>query len=184
MESMPAMELLYLDGLAAHLLGEDAPVPPYTVEHGTGIATHLLRAVTDARSHDLGIADAADAEDDQPDEQIESDGDVEPDEKELLVRSAREAVVEGAHRFADRGGPGVHHLVSRFLGAAVGELEQSKENAETQVRALFYFGMLAIASGPENEASAETAEGVLAAFSVWDERIGAGYVPPWRIIAS
>jgi hypothetical protein len=159
---MPAMELIYLDALAAHLLGPEAPAPPYTIEHGTAIASQLLRAVTDSPGVGLGL---------------------EPDDQDGASVPAREAVVEGAHRLASRGRHGVQQLVTRFLAAAVGELEQHKEAPEAQVRSLFYYGLLAIASGPENKASAETAEGVLAAFHAWDERIGAGFVPPWRIVA-
>lgn len=159
---MPAMELIYLDGLAAHLLGPNAPVPPYTIQHGTAIASLLLRAVTDAPAVDLGV---------------------ESDDRETASAPAREAVVDGAHRLAGRGGHGVHQLVTRFLAAAVGELEQHKDAPEAQVRSLFYYGLLAIASGPENKASAETAESVLAAFYAWDKRIGAGFVPPWRTVA-
>lgn len=161
-DHMPAMELVYLDGLATHLFGADAPSPPYTIEHGTAIASLLLRAVTDAPAVDLGL---------------------EPDDRESTSAWAREAVVDGAHRLASRGGHGVHQLVTRFLAAAVGELERHKEAPEAQVRSLFYYGLLAIASGPENKASAETAESVLAVFHAWDERIGGGFVPPWRIVA-
>ena len=160
-EAMPAMELLFLDGLAAHLLGEEAPVPPFTVEHGTAIASHLLRAVANAATVDLG-----------PDS----------DEAAPGVQEARGAVVDGAHRLGNRGGPaGVHQLVSRFLTAAVGELEQHQEDPEAQVRSLFHYGLLAIASGPENKTNVETSEGVMAAFVAWDSRIGAGFVPSWRI---
>ena len=88
----------------------------------------------------------------------------------------------GAHRFAGRGGHGVHQLVTRFLAAAVGELERLDE-PEAQVRSLFHYGLLAIASGPENRASAETSESVLASFHAWDQRIGEGLVPPWRVVA-
>ncbi|WP_157520025.1 hypothetical protein [Nocardioides dokdonensis] len=158
------MELLYLDGLAVHLLGPDAPVPPYTVEHGTTIASHLLRAVTDAPTVDLEL---------EPD----------PDEEDPAISVARESVVAGGHRLSSRGGPGVHQLVTRFLTAAVGELEQHKDDPEGQVRSLFYYGLLAIASGPENQTNDQVAEGALAAFNAWDARIGAGFVPPWRIVA-
>lgn len=160
-DAMPAMELIYLDGLAVHLLGPDAPAAPYTIEHGTAVASLLLRAVTDSAALDLQI---------------------EPDDGDPAAASAREAVVEGAHRFAGRGGHGVHQLVTRFLAAAVGELERLDE-PEAQVRSLFHYGLLAIASGPENRASAETSESVLAAFHLWDERIGEGLVPPWRVVA-
>lgn len=155
------MELLYLDGLAAHLLGEGAPVPPYTIEHGSKIVSLLLRALVNASAVKVDLSS---------------------DNTSGAATVAREAVVDGAQRFVHRGGPGVHQLVSRFLAAAVGELEQHRAKPEFQVRSLFYFGMLAIASGPENQTNAETGDSVLAAFDMWDERIGAGFVPPWHII--
>lgn len=160
-DDMPAMELIYLDALAVHLLGADAPVPPYTIQHGTAVASMLLRAVTDSAGTDLAL---------------------EPDDGDLHAAVARSAVVDGAQRFAGRGGHGVHQLVTRFLAAAVGELERIKD-PEAQVRSLFHYGLLAIASGPENQASVEISDSVLASFHAWDERIGSGLVPPWRIVA-
>jgi len=77
----------------------------------------------------------------------------------------------------------VHQLLSRFLAAATGELERHKEDPEAQVRSLFHYGLLAIASGPENQTNVATSEGVLLAFATWDKRIGTGFVPPWRIVA-
>lgn len=159
---MPAMELIYLDGLAVHLLGPDAPQPPFTIEHGSAIASLLLRAVKDSTAVEMGL---------------------EPGGADPATAPAREAVVAGARGLAERGGHGVHQLVTRFLAAAVGELEQQKESPEAQVRSLYYYGLLAIASGPENKSTGETAESVLATFHAWDERIGAGFVPPWRVLA-
>jgi hypothetical protein len=160
-DAMPAMELIYLDGLAVHLLGSDAPAPPYTIEHGSVIASLLLRAVTDCAAVNLVL---------------------EPDDTDLSSASARKAIVDGAHRFAGRGGHGVHQLVTRFLAAAVGELARL-EDPEAQVRSLFHYGLLAIASGPENQASVDTSESILTTFYAWDERIGDGLVPPWRVVA-
>jgi hypothetical protein len=162
MDAMPALELLFLDGLAVQLLGPEAPEPPYTIEQGTAVASLLLRAVADSTGLDVGI---------------------EPGHEDEALAAGREAIVEGAHRFGTRGGHGVHQLVNRFLAAAVGELESHKDEPEAQVRALFYYGLMALASGPENQSNSETAESVLAAFHLWDERIGDGYVPQWRIVA-
>lgn len=156
---VPALELIFLDGLAAHLIGPDAPVEPYTIEHGTFIASLLLRAVADAPTRDIGPP---------------------PKGGVPAAAPARAEVVAGARRLGDRGGIGAHQLVTRFLAAAVGELQRYQGQPEAQVRSLFYYGMLALASGPENQANAETAEGVEAAFTSWNDRIGAGFVPPWR----
>lgn len=159
-ESMPALELRYLDLLAAHLLGPQAPEADYTIEDGAAIVSLLFQAAMDAP------AALPDLDSEDPDE---------------ALRPAREAVVDGAHRLAGTGPLGANRLAKRFLPAAVGELEQHKEDPEAQVRSLFYYGLLAIASGPENTASVETSDGLLAAFHTWDERIGQGFVPPWRI---
>lgn len=161
LDAMPGMELIYLDGLALHLLGPDAPAAPYTIEHGSAIVSRLLRAVNDAPAVDAGL---------------------EPEAPNPAVVPAREAVVAGAHRLAGRGGHGVHQLVTRFLAAAVGELERNRDEPEAQVRSLFYYGLLAVASGPENQCNLETSEGISLAFEQWDRRIGDGFVPPWRMV--
>lgn len=161
LDTMPAMELIYLDGLAIHLLGPEAPEAPYTIEHGSAIVSQLLRAVNDAQLANLDHGS---------------------DDPDPLLVPARAAVVDGAHRLAGRGGHGVHQLVTRFLAAAVGELERNQEEPEAQVRSLFYYGLLAVASGPENQANLETSESISAVFNDWDQRIGDGFVPPWRIV--
>jgi hypothetical protein len=157
---VPALELIFLDGLAAHLIGPDAPVPPYTMEHGTAIASMLLRSVADAPNRDIGPA---------------------PEGGVPAAEPARVAVVAGARSLGARGGIGVHQLVTRFLAASVGELERNQGEPEEQVRSLFYYGLLAVASGPENKTNAETAEGLEAAFQSWNDRIGDGFVPSWRV---
>jgi hypothetical protein len=161
-ERLPAAEIVFLDGLAVYLMGPDAPQPPYTVEHGTVAAGHLLRALAACSQVDPGTSLEA------------GEG----------VAAARTAMVEGGHGFARRGGPGVQQLVRRFVGAAVGELEVHAESAEGQTRSLFTYGLLAIASGPENRLSPAAAEGITQIFSGWNDRISAGYVPPWRIVAA
>jgi hypothetical protein len=75
----------------------------------------------------------------------------------------------------------VQHLVSRFVAAAVGELEVHRESAEGQTRSLFLYGLLAVASGPENRLSPAAADGIAAIFRGWNDQIGAGFVPPWRV---
>lgn len=167
-DHVPAVELLYLDALAVHLLGPEAPEPPYTLEHGTAIVGLLLQAVANAP---LVVPE------------LEADPAAGADETHDVSAVARAAVADGAQRLASRGGPGVHRVATRFLTAAVGELEQHAADPESQVRSLFYFGLLAIASGPENQTNAEVADGILAAFHRWDQRIGEGYVPPWRVVA-
>lgn len=163
-ELVPAMELLYLDLLASHLLGPDAPKSPYTIEHGAKIVSLLLQAAKDAP---VVLPDL------QPQ--------VVDVSREVPLEVAREAVVNGAHQLASSGGRGAQRLATRFLAAAVGELENHKDDAEAQVRSLFYYGLLAVASGPDNLATAEISDGVMAAFHAWDTQIGEGFVPPWRI---
>lgn len=162
-ERMPAAELVFLDALAVSLMGPaTAGRPdagePWTIEHGTVVVGHLLRALT--VSDDVEI-------------------DVTPGERPD-IEGGRAAVVAGAHRFAERGGPGVQQLVGRFLAAAVGELEIHRESPEAQVRSLFCFGLMAVASGPENAMTPAVAEAIAAAFAAWDAEIGSGFVPPWR----
>ena len=158
---VPAWELLFLDALAAQLLGPARPQPPYTVEHGTVAAGYLLRAVADSALVTLEVS---------------------PDPTPGITE-ARVAITAGARAFARQGRPGVQHLVNRFLGAAVGELEVHRDSAEGQTRSLFCYGFLAVASGPENRLTPEAGDGVGEIFQGWDSLIGAGFVPPWRIVA-
>lgn len=162
LDRLPATELLLLDALAVHLMGPEAPESPYTIEHGTVIVGHLLRALVDGSKLEGGI---------------EGSPETSPE-----ISEARVTILEGAHQFARRGIPGVKQLVNRFLAAAVGELEIHKQSAEDQTRSLFYFGLLAVASGPNNRLTEASATGILAIFEAWDDRIGAGFVPPWRIV--
>jgi hypothetical protein len=161
LDRLPAAELLFLDGLAVYLMGPDAPTPPYTIEHGTVIVGHLLRALVDCSNLEVEGSPQSSAE----------------------MSEARAAILEGAHLFAPRGVAGVKQLVNRFLVAAVGELEIHKESAEEQTRSLFYYGLLAVASGPNNRLTQAAADGILHVFNAWDEQIGAGFVPPWRVVA-
>lgn len=77
----------------------------------------------------------------------------------------------------------MQQLVTRFLGAAVGELEIHAGAPEEQVRSLFYYGLLAVASGPGNRLSQSSADGIGQLFVAWNDQIGAGFVPPWRVPA-
>jgi hypothetical protein len=161
-DRLPAAEILLLDSLAVYLMGPGAPARPYTIEHGTVAAGHLLRALADCSRLRL--------------EEIPQAG--------PGPVAARSAIVEGAHAFARRGGPGVQRLVGRFVAAAVGELEVHRESAESQTRSLFYYGLLAVASGPENRLTPAASDGVGEIFRDWNDRIGAGFVPPWRVLGS
>lgn len=158
-KNVPAAEILFLDAVAAELLGPAPPEPPYTIEHGSSVVSHLLRACAAAPSV----------------------GDLDAPATSPAIGLARDAVVDGAHAFAARGAPGLDQLVNRYLGAAVGELEQQAGTPEAQARSLFYFGLLAVASGPANLASQETADAILSVFEAWDAHIGEGFVPPWRV---
>ena len=142
-------------------MGPEAPEPPYTIEHGTVIVGHLLRALVDCSSLEIEGRPPSTAE----------------------MEDARAATVEGAQQFGSRGVPGVKQLVNRFLAAAVGELEIHKVSAEAQTRSLFFYGLLAVASGPDNRLTQTAADGIMEVFTAWDGQIGAGFVPPWRIVA-
>lgn len=158
-EDLPAFEILYLDSLAAHVMASGELQEPYTVEDGTQVVAFLLRAIATARSYRPSPAPALSHD---------------------LVQ-AREAVVTGAHAFAARGRSGLSQLVNRLIPAAVGELELRSGSAEQQVQSLFRFGLLAVASGPANQLSTAAAEGIDEILLAWDELIGAGFVPPWRV---
>jgi hypothetical protein len=158
-DALPGFEVIALDGIAAFVLGSP-PEPPYTIQHGSRVAGAILSAAADSQHY-------------QPDSLPATT---------LAIESAREAVLSGAHRFASRGAPGLTQLVNRIVSAAVGELEIHKDSPEEQVRSLFFYGVVAVASGPENECSELAAAGVHEVFAGWVALFGAGFVPPWRVL--
>jgi hypothetical protein len=158
-ETLPAFEIIYLDSLAAYVLASGELEAPYTVEHGSRVVAFLLRATVTANGYRPTQAPAPTAG----------------------LMSAREAVLVGAHAFAARGRSGLSQLVNRLIPAAVGELELQSASADEQVRSLFRYGLLAVASGPANQLTVAAADGITEIFVAWDGLIGAGFVPPWRV---
>lgn len=138
-ESVAAFEVLLLDDVAAYLMGAGPLDPPFTVEHGSRVVSALFRAMVNANRY-------------QP-EQV-------PAESEDIAES-RAQLVLGAHRFAELGGEGLARLVNRLIPAILGELETHKDAPEQQARSLFYYSLLAVASGPANLLSVQAAAGVL-----------------------
>jgi hypothetical protein len=157
-EDQPAFEILYLDSLAARVLVGGLE-PPYTVEHGSEVVAFLLQAIANAPAYGPTRT---------------------PDPSEA-VTVARRSLVAGAHAFAALGLPGLAQLVNRVITATVGELEMHTGEPDEQVRALFRYGLLAVASGPANEVATIAAEGIDELFGAWDGLIGDGFVPPWRV---
>lgn len=156
--AMPGFEVLFIDDLAGYLMGAGPLPEPYTVENGSRIVSALLGAVVNSASY-------------QPERA--------PEVTERMA-AARESFVQGAHDFAEKGADGLAQLVNRLIPAAVGELEIHKDAAEEQTRSLFYYSLLAVASGPLNMLDESAAAGVLELFHAWDEVFGNGFVPPWR----
>lgn len=160
-DALPGFEIIALDGIAAFVLGS-ALEPPYTIQHGSRVAGAILSAAADSSNY-------------QPQQA--------PSTTPAIIE-ARASVLGGAHRFAARGAPGLTQLVNRIVSATVGELEIHKDSPEDQARSLFFYGMLAVASGPDNECSELAATGLQEVFAGWDGLIGAGFVPPWRVLDS
>lgn len=157
-ETMPAFEVLFLDDIAGYLMGAGPLGPPYTVEHGSRIVSALLGAMVNSARYT-------------------------PEESPALtpeISTARASFVQGAHDFAAVGVDGLTQLVNRLVPAVVGELEINKEAPEEQTCSLFYYGLLAVASGPSNVLDEDAADGVMHIFRAWDEQFGKGFVVPWR----
>lgn len=159
-EALPAFEIIALDGIAAFVLGGEL-APPYTIQHGSRVASAVLSAAVESARY-------------RPEQS--------PDATPAMTE-ARASVLAGAHRFGVRGLPGLNQLVNRIVSASVGELEVKKDSPEGQVRSLFFYGLLAVASGPENTCSELSATGVQEVFDGWDALVGSGFVPPWRVVA-
>jgi hypothetical protein len=157
-EAMPAFEVLLLDDLAAYLMGSGPVPPPYTVEHGSRIVSALLGAIVNSAHYQPQDCPAV------------TDS----------IALAREHVVQGAHQFAALGIAGLNQLTSRLIPAALGELELRKDAPEQQTCSLFYYALLAVASGPANVMNPAAADGVAHTYRAWDEVFGRGFMPPWR----
>ena len=161
-EAMPSFEVLFLDDLAAYLMGAGPLPEPYTIEHGSHVVSLLLGAVVNSAHYRPESAP-------------------EPTEG---IRVAREAFVDGAHAFAGRGPDGLVQLVNRLVPAVVGELEIHKAEPGTQTSQLFHYGLLAVASGPANSLAEECAQGLRQVLLAWDELFGGGLRLPWRVPTS
>jgi hypothetical protein len=158
LEAMPAFEVLFLDELAGYLMGAGPLEPPYTVEHGSRVVSVLFGSALNAGHFTPERVPA------------ETPG----------ILLARETVVQGAHAFAGKGVDGLAQLVNRIIPAVLGELEIHKEDPAEQTRSLYYYALLAIASGPLNMMDEAAANGVMEAFGAWDGLFGDGLVLPWR----
>lgn len=157
-KAMPAFEILLIDELAAYVMGSGPLAGPYTVEHGSRVLSALFGAVINSDAY-------------SPDQVPEASPEME---------RARVAFVDGAHAFAALSGPGLAQLANRLIPAVLGELEIHKDSPEEQTRSLFYYSILAVASGPLNLLAEDAANGVSELFQAWDAVLGAGLVLPWR----
>jgi hypothetical protein len=161
-QAMPAFEVLLVDDLAAYVMGAGPLEPPYTVEHGSRVVSALFGAILNSQRYSPEQAPDVTAE----------------------ISLARTEFVQGAHAFADRGVDGVVQLVNRLIPAILGELEIYKEAPEHQACSLFYYSMLAVASGPLNVLDSDAAAGVMQIFLSWDALFGSGFIPPWREVVT
>jgi hypothetical protein len=157
-EAMPSFEVLLLDDIAVYVMGSGPLAPPFTVEHGSRVVSALLGAVINSACYTPTKTPVASAN----------------------MSTVRERFVRGARDFADRGRPGLSQLVNRIIPPALGELEVHKDAPEHQTRSLFYYTVLAVASGPLNLLAEDAAAGALELFDAWDEVFGTGFVLPWR----
>ena len=157
-EDLPSFEILYLDAVAACVLGRAELEPPHTVEQGAQVVAFLLGSMTSAAAY-------------TPERT--------PTPSEAITL-ARGSIVDGGHALAARGVAGLTQLVNRVIPAVVGELELHGDAPVEQVRSLFRHGLLAVASGPANEVPLAAAEGIDELFEAWDGLIGSGFTPPWR----
>jgi hypothetical protein len=158
LEAMPSFEVLLLDDLAVYTMGCGPLPPPFTVEHGSRVVSALLGAVINSARYTPTQTPVASRN----------------------MATVRERFVRGARDFAARGRPGLSQLVNRIIPAALGELEIHKDAPEDQTRSLFYYAVLAVASGPLNLLEEDAAAGALELFDAWDEVFGSGFVLPWR----
>jgi hypothetical protein len=157
-DAMPAVEVLLLDDIADYLMGSGPLQPPYTVEHGSRVVSALFGAVVNSTRFTPEQVPAPTPE----------------------ITASREQIVRGAHDFAARGAAGISQLANRLIPAALGELETYKDSPDKQTCLVFYYALLAVASGPRNLLDDTSAIGVMQIFQAWDSVLGQGVVLPWR----
>jgi hypothetical protein len=157
-DTMPAVEVLLLDDIAEYLMGSGPLRPPYTVEHGSRVVSALFGAIVNATRFTPEQVPAPTPE----------------------ITAARSQIVRGAHDFAARGVSGISQLANRVIPAALGELETYQDSPEKQTCLVFYYALLAIASGPRNLLDDASAIGVMQIFQAWDSVLGQGVQLPWR----
>ncbi|MCW2540634.1 MAG: hypothetical protein JWN95_2359 [Frankiales bacterium] len=158
LEQLPAFEVLLIDDLAGYVMGAGPLAEPYTVENGSRVVSALFGAMINATKYLPAQA---------------------PVPTEAMT-SLRESFVQGAHAFAELGVVGLGKLVNRLVTAAVGELELHKDDPGEQTQSLFYYTLLAVASGPLNLLAVQAASGAEEIFLAWDRIFGEGMVLPWR----
>jgi len=157
-ETMPAFELLFLDDIATYLMGSGPLEPPYTVDHGRRIISALLGALVNSFEYVPEHVPVLTSE----------------------MSTARVAFVQGAHDLAALGKEGLTQLISRLMPAVQGELQDNTGAPGKQTYGVFYYAMVAVASGPSSIHDDDVATGVQHIFQAWNEEFDRGFVVPWR----
>lgn len=145
-ETMPAFESQFLDDIATYLMGSGPLEPPYTDERGGPIISPLLEAMVNSAEYVPENSPALTPE----------------------ISTARAAVVQGAHDLAAVGTGGLTQLICRLMPAVKGQLENNKGSPEQQTYWIFYYGMLALASGQSSIQEESVAAGVMDIFQAWN----------------
>jgi hypothetical protein len=157
LEDLPGLEILLLDDLAAWASSADNPGHGYGEDHGGLVISALLSAVERAGSF----------------RSIQT-----PAESREIV-AAREKVVAGAHELADAA-DGLTLLTTQLMPAAIGELRRNAGQPTAQAYWLYYYSLLLLASGTEEDAGDTAMRGITEAFDAWNRLMADGFVPSWR----
>jgi tetratricopeptide (TPR) repeat protein len=157
LEDTPGFELLLIDALARWCVSDSNPGRDYDEQHAAVAITALLSAVESASSYE---------------------GTIRPEATEEITR-ARTQVVAGAHELADTAN-GLTLLITRLMPAALGELTSHTGDPGAQVAWLYYYSLLAVASGRSSAVDEAVLRGLMASFDAWDALMADGFMPLGR----
>jgi hypothetical protein len=144
LEDMPGLEFLLLDGLRGWIRSDANPGGGYEQDHAAQLSGVLLMALGHARSFRPGHTPVLSAD----------------------VLTARQRVVAGARELGQD--KQLQLLFSRLMPGAVGELRKHAGDRDAQVRSLYLYFLLVLASGTRASADLSSTPGLTASFDAWD----------------
>ncbi|WP_285588119.1 hypothetical protein [Actinomycetospora sp. NBRC 106378] len=145
-EDVPALELLFLQGVMAWVFSEENPGSDYNRSHASYLAGALFTGLDDAGNTSLSASPPETAK----------------------ISAARDRVALGANALASYGEAGLDMLLEqRVLPAMVGELERCVGNQTQQGACTWTYALFAVAMGEGHDQDPDVVEGLIESFDAW-----------------